>query len=387
MKIIPYGRHNLTKSDIVEVNKVLKSNFLTQGPKVEEFENEVSRFCGSKYAVAVNSATSALHLACLALNLKKDDILWASPVTFVASVNCGLYCGASIDFVDINIENYNICHKKLKTKLKEAQVKNLLPKIVIVTHLAGHSANMYEIKKLSRKYKFKIIEDASHAIGSKYQDNYIGNCKYSEITVFSFHPVKIITSAEGGMAVTNNKELYSKMNNLRSHGITKDKKNFKSKVNDPWFYEQIDLGFNYRMNDIQAALGISQLKRIKNIVKKRNQVADYYRKILKNLPLILPHESEDIYSSYHLFIIRLNKKIIQKSHKKIFKELQNNGIYVGMHYIPIYKQFYFKKMQINEKNFVNTNDYYNSAISIPIFEKLSRSSQDHIAKVLKKVIE
>ena len=387
MKIIPYGRHNLTKIDIAEVNKVLKSDFLTQGPKVPEFENNVSKLCKVKYSIATNSATSALHLACMALDLGKGDFLWASPITFVASVNCGLYCQASIDFVDIDIRTYNICHVKLEKKLDDAKVNNLLPKIVVVTHLAGHSANMLEIKRLSKKFKFKIIEDASHAIGAKYRMLHVGNCKYSDITIFSFHPVKIITSAEGGMALTNNKKIYEKINNLRSHGITKDKSLFKSKIDGPWFYEQINLGFNYRMNDIQAALGISQLKRIKTIVKKRNNIANYYFKKLKKFPITLPFIDQDSYSSFHLFIIRIDNSKLKKTHKKIFEELIKCGLGVGLHYIPIFKQHYFKKFKFKEKNYINAMKYYSTAISLPIYENIRKIDQDHVINTIKKVLK
>ena len=386
MKLIPYGRHNLTKSDILEVNKVLKSDFLTQGPKVPEFEKYVNKLCNSKFSVATNSATSALHLACLALDLKKGDILWASPITFVASVNCGLYCQASIDFVDIDINTYNMCHIELAKKLETAKINKILPKIVVVTHLSGQSANMFEMKKLSKKFKFKIIEDASHAIGAKYRDSYVGNCKFSDITIFSFHPVKIITTAEGGMALTNNKKIFEKLFNLRSHGITKDKLLFKSKIDGPWFYEQINLGFNYRMNDIQAALGTSQLKRIKKSVNKRNSIANYYFKRLKDLPLILPFIDEQNYSSFHLFIIRIDNNQLKKSHKKIFQELIKNGLGVGLHYIPIFKQHYFKKFKFQEKNFLNAMKYYKSAISIPIYENIKKVEQDRVIDILKKVL-
>ena len=303
--MIPYGRQEITQDDIDAVEEVLQSDFLTQGPQVPKFEKVVSDYCGSKYAVAVNSATSALHIACKALGLKKGDWLWTSPITFVASANCGRYCGAQVDFVDIDAKTYNMCAKALEKKLITAEKNGCLPKIVIPVHLSGQSCDMKSIHSLSQKYGFKIIEDASHAVGAKYLNDYVGSCKFSTVTVFSFHPVKIITTAEGGMALTNDSKLAECMSTLRTHGITKDSKNMTKEPDGEWYYQQLDLGFNYRMNDIQAALGISQFKRIDDIVSRRHVLADRYNNHLKGLSLKLPHQNKDSYSSYHLYIIFL----------------------------------------------------------------------------------
>mgnify|MGYP001342311835 CR=1 FL=1 len=326
MDYIPYGRQSISEVDIQAVVEVLRSDFLTQGPVVPSFEKAVAQKVGAQHGVAVNSATSALHVACFALGLGKGDWLWTVPNTFVASANCALYCGATVELIDIDINNYNLSIDHLKKKLAKAKKENKLPKILIAVHLAGQSCNMKEISKLSKKYNFKVIEDASHAIGGKYKNSFIGSCKYSDITIFSFHPVKIITTGEGGMALTGNKQIHKKIQMLISHGITKNKKNFKNKLEGDWYYEQIDLGFNYRMNDIQASLGISQLSRINKNIKRRHEIADIYFRELKNLPIILPQQDSDAYSSFHLFIIRVQIKNVHLSHKQIFKSLRKKGI-------------------------------------------------------------
>ena len=278
--MLPYGKQDIVQTDINAVLDVLKSDFLTQGPKVPLFEKSVSDYCGAKYGIAVNSATSALHIACLALCLEKGDWLWTSPNSFVASANCGLYCKAKVDFIDIDAQTYNISVDKLEKKLIQAKKENKLPKVVIPVHFSGQSCDMRGIYKLSKKYGFKIIEDASHAIGGKYLDQPIGGCQYSDITIFSFHPVKIITTAEGGMATTNNVQLAEKMNLYRSHGITRDKRLMKKSLNESWYYQQIDLGFNYRMTELQAALGISQMKRLDGFIKKRHIAISAYKSLL-----------------------------------------------------------------------------------------------------------
>lgn len=384
--MIPYGRQHITQDDIDSVTEILKSDFLTQGPKVPLFEESLINKVGAKYGVAVNSATSALHIACMSLNLSKGDILWTSSVTFVASANCGVYCGASIDFVDIDLDTYNICMIALEKKLKLAKKENKLPKILVVVHLCGQSTNMDKIFKLSKKYNFKIIEDASHAIGAKYKNNYVGDCKYSDITVFSFHPVKIITTAEGGMAVTNSEEIAHKMQLYRSHGITRDEKFMTESSHGPWFYQQIDLGFNYRMTELQAALGISQIKRLDEYISKRHEIAEMYNQRLSELDIITPKQCIESYSSYHLYVIRLNLKKLKKTHKEIFIDLRSNGIGVNLHYIPLYLHPYYEKMGFDKKLFPNSETYYSEAISIPIFQTLKNEDFQIVCDVLDKVI-
>jgi UDP-4-amino-4,6-dideoxy-N-acetyl-beta-L-altrosamine transaminase len=384
--MIPYGRQHITQDDIDSVTEILKSDFLTQGPKVPLFEEILINKVGAKYGVAVNSATSALHIACMSLNLSKGDILWTSSVTFVASANCGVYCGASIDFVDIDLDTYNICMIALEKKLKQAKKEDKLPKILVVVHLCGQSTNMDKIFKLSKKYNFKVIEDASHAIGAKYKNNYVGDCKYSDITVFSFHPVKIITTAEGGMAVTNSEEIAHKMQLYRSHGITRDEKFMTESSHGPWFYQQIDLGFNYRMTELQAALGISQIKRLDEYISKRHEIAEMYNQMLSQLDIITPKQCIESYSSYHLYVIRLDLKKLKKTHKEIFIDLRSNGVGVNLHYIPLYLHPYYEKMGFDKKLFPNSETYYSEAISIPIFQTLKNEDFQKVCDVLDKVI-
>jgi UDP-4-amino-4,6-dideoxy-N-acetyl-beta-L-altrosamine transaminase len=380
--MIPYGKQDINNEDIKAVIDVLKSDFLTQGPLVPQFEKAVTEYTGSKYGVAVNSATSALHIACMALGIKEGDIVWTSPITFVASANCALYCGASVDFVDIDKKTFNMCPNKLEKKLVQAKKKNLLPKAIIPVHLAGQSCDMKKIKQLSKKFNFKIIEDASHGIGGKYLNKPIGSCIYSDITVFSFHPVKIITTAEGGMAVTNDKNLALEMAKYRSHGIVRGSKEIKN--NDgPWYYEQIDLGFNYRMTDIFAALGISQIKRLDSFVNKRHKIAEEYKKKLQHLDWIsLPEQDKKTHSSFHLFIIRINKEKIKISHKEFFEKLRNSGILVNLHYIPLYRHPYYSKMGFKKKDFPESESYYSEAISIPIFPKMKKKEISEVVKIL-----
>tara|TARA_B100000035_G_scaffold94563_2_gene80081 strand:+ start:205 stop:1383 length:1179 start_codon:yes stop_codon:yes gene_type:complete len=381
--MIPYGRQNITKEDIQAVVDVLKSDFLTQGPLVPQFEQSVAKYTGAKFGVAVNSATSALHIACLALGVKKGDLVWTSPITFVASANCALYCGASVDFVDIDKKTFNMCPKKLEEKLIIAKKNKKLPKVVIPVHIAGQSCNMKKIKDLSKKYKFKIIEDASHAIGGKYLKKPIGSCLYSDITVFSFHPVKIVTTAEGGMAMTNDKKLHLKMSQYRSHGIVRGS-NQANSSDGPWYYEQVDLGFNYRMTDIFAALGISQLKRLDSFVSKRHKIALDYFENLKHLDWIsLPEQNKNNYSSYHLFIIRIKTERIKISHKEIFEKLRNSGILVNLHYIPVYRHPYYSKMGFNKDLYPESESYYSEAISIPIFPSMTKKQQNEVINILK----
>jgi len=348
--MIPYGRQEITEADIAEVEKVLRSDFLTQGPTTPKFEQAVTNYCGVKHAIAVNSATSALHIACLALNLGPGDWLWTSPNTFVASANCGRYCGADIDFVDINPKTYNMCVEALSEKLFKADKLGKLPKIVVPVHFAGQPCDMPAIYDLSKRYGFKIIEDASHAIGASYNKIKVGSCTHSDITVFSFHPVKIITTAEGGMALTNNKDIADKISRLRTHGITKDKKKMEERPkNEIWNYQQIELGFNYRMNDLQAALGLNQMKRLDQYIKRRHKIAEHYDIKLKNLPLITPWQLPYVYSSYHLYPILIKDNLSPKTQRQVYDELIKNNIMVNLHYIPVHRQPYYENLGFKKK--------------------------------------
>ncbi len=383
IKSLPYGRQDIQNEDIKGVIKVLKSDWLTQGPTVEKFEKKVTKFCKSKFSIASNSATSALHISCLALGVGKNDKVWTSSNSFVASANCALYCGAKIDFIDIDPRNYNMCPESLEIKLKKTSKKNL-PKVVIPVHMGGLPCDMIKIYKLSKKYNFRIIEDASHAIGARYGKNQkfiVGNCQHSDITVFSFHPVKIITTGEGGMSLTNNQKLYEKMQLFRSHGITKNKKLMTKKPDGPWYYQQINLGYNYRMNDIEASLGIEQLKRVKSYIRKRNEIAKYYNKKLHCLPINLPKYNNDYKSSYHLYIITI-KKNSKKSRNEIFRYLRKKKILANVHYIPIHTQPFFKKLGFTNGYCPNAENYYYNAISLPIYPKLKKKDQDFVIKCL-----
>lgn len=383
--MIPYGRQDITEDDIYEVEKVLRSDFLTQGPVVPKFEESVAKYCGTSYAVGVNSATSALHIACLALNLSKGDMLWTSPNSFVASANCARYCGANVDFVDIDPKSYNLSVESLKKKLAFAEKKGKLPKILVPVHYAGQSCDMAEIFELSKKYNFKIIEDASHAIGASYKKTKVGSCKYSDLTVFSFHPVKIITTAEGGLVLTNNKELCEKIKRLRSHGTTVEKKKMSERpVNEIWNYQQIELGFNYRINDIQAALGLNQMKRLDEYVERRHHIAKIYDEELKGLPVIIPWQSLETYSSYHLYPIRL---LSNTNQKEIYNTLIENKIGANLHYIPIHLHPYYQGLGFKKNDFPESEKFHREALSIPIHGSLSNRDQKYVIDVLKKVIK
>lgn len=384
--MIPYGRQDITPADVDAVAEILRSDFLTQGPAVPAFEKAVADKVGAQHALAMNSATSALHVACLALGLGPGDRLWTSPVTFVASANCGLYCGATVDFVDIDPETYNLCPAALEQKLVMAEREGTLPKIVIPVHLCGQSCDMEAIYALSQRYGFKIIEDASHAIGGNYKNEPIGKGRYSDITVFSFHPVKIITTGEGGMALTNDAALASRMGLLRSHGITRDAALMTHAPDGPWYYQQIDLGFNYRMTDIQAALGLSQLTRLDTYVAARHEVALKYHQALSELPLQLPHQRGDTYSSYHLYVIRLKLDQIRKTHREIFEALRAGGIGVNLHYIPVYRQPYYAQMGFNRADFPAAEHYYAEAISLPMYATLTEAQQQQVIDTLRRIL-
>ena len=386
--MIPYSRQEISEADIAEVESVLRSNFLTQGPTVPKFEKSVAEYCGALNAVAVNSATSALHIACLALNLGQGDWVWTSPNSFVASANCGRYCGAEIDFVDIDPLTYNLCINELEKKLIQARKDNKLPKILIPVHFAGQSCNMKKIYSLSQEYGFRVIEDASHAIGGSYLNKPIGGCQYSDITVFSFHPVKIITTGEGGIALTNNKEIANRMSRLSAHGITRDQDLMQPRPkNEIWNYQQIEIGFNYRLAEIPAALGISQMRRLDSFVSRRHTLQERYHQMLSDFPLTLPFQSKDCYSALHLYPIQIDLSRLSKTHSMIFNELRENGLGVNLHYIPVYKQPYYQNLGYKESNYPNTENYYNRAISIPLFHSMTDKQQDEVVRVLKKVLK
>ncbi|KZR73709.1 UDP-4-amino-4,6-dideoxy-N-acetyl-beta-L-altrosamine transaminase [Prochlorococcus marinus] len=380
-KYIPYGRHEINNEDIDAVVNVLKSDFLTQGKEVEKFEMAVKKKLSVKEAVATNSATSALHIACLALDLKVGDFLWTSPVTFVASANCALYCGAGIDFVDIELRTGLINCDKLEEKLKAAEGSNNLPKILMVVHLAGASCDMKRIHELSKKYGFGVIEDASHALGGKYKNKYIGNCEYSNICIFSFHPVKIITSGEGGMATTQDRRIAEKMRMLRSHGIYKSRNAKEIQEKGLWHYEQIMLGYNYRMNDIEAALGQSQLKRLDQYVEKRQKVRSFYEENLKGCKYKLTKIPKECKSALHLVVIQLPEEM-QHAYKQIFARLRLKGIGVQLHYIPVHLHPYYKDLGFKSGDYPEAESYAQRSISIPIYPTLKASDLEVTVKIL-----
>ncbi len=382
--MIPYSRQKISSKDISAVNKVLKSDYLTQGKTIATFEKKICSLVGAKFGVANNSATSSLHIACIALGLKPNQYLWTVGNSFVASANCGRYCGANVDFVDINPDTFNIDPDILENKLKKTPKKKL-PKILVVVHFAGEPAKMEKIYKLKKKYNFKVIEDASHALGSKIKKSSIGSCKYSDLTVFSFHPVKPITTAEGGIVTTNSKSLFIKMQMLRNHGITRNYNLLKKKIKAHWYYEQQLLGFNYRMNDIEAALGISQLKLLKKFISERKKIVKLYRKLLRDLPVKFQVLSSKNITSHHLCVLKLNLKVIKKKYEKIFNEFRQRKLGINLHYLPIYSHPYYKKLK-KYKQLKNTEHYYKSAISIPVFPGLTKKQQFGICKTIKKII-
>lgn len=386
--MIPYGRQHITQDDIDAVEAVLRSDFLTQGPAVPRFEQVVASHVGAKHAVAANSATSALHIACLALGLGPGDWLWTSPITFVASANCGLYCGAKVDFVDVDPRTYNLCPIALEAKLVEAQAQGRLPKVVVPVHLCGQPCDMAAIHALSQRFGFKIIEDASHAIGGKYKDAFVGNCAHSDIAVFSFHPVKIVTTAEGGMAVTNDDALAQRMALFRSHGVTRDPALMTHAPDGPWYYQQVELGYNYRMTDLQAALGISQMQRLYDYVATRHQLAARYDAALADMPLTRPWQHPDSYSAYHLYVVRLDVAAGDiHTHARVFEAMRAQNIFVNLHYIPVHTQPYYQRLGFRLGDFPEAEQYYTQAISLPIFPTLSHDDQDKVITALKQALD
>jgi UDP-4-amino-4,6-dideoxy-N-acetyl-beta-L-altrosamine transaminase len=381
--MIPYGRQEITRADIDAVIDVLQSDFLTQGPMVPRFEQAIASHVGASHAVAVNSATAALHLACLALGLGPGDWLWTTPITFVASANCALYCGASVDFVDIDPRTYNMCPQALERKLQQAEQEGRLPKVLVPVHLCGQPCDMAAIRALGERYGFRIIEDASHAIGGKYKGEFIGNGRYSDITVFSFHPVKIVTTGEGGMALTNDRALADSMALLRSHGITRDAAQMSKAPDGPWYYQQIELGYNYRMTEMQAALGVSQATRLDEYVARRHVLARRYDELLAGLPVVTPWQHPDGYSGLHLYAIRLQDG---QGHAAVFDALRAAGIGVNLHYIPVHTQPYYQRMGFKLGDFPESERYYAEAISLPMYPTMTEAQQDEVVAALRKAL-
>jgi len=384
--MIPYGKQDIQQQDIDAVIDVLKSDYLTQGPKVPEFEEALCEYTGARHAVAVNSGTSALHLACLALELGPGDRLWTTPITFVASVNCGVYCGAEVDFVDIDPETCNLSVLALASKLEQAEQQGRLPKIVVAVHFCGEPCDMKAIHSLSVQYGFRVIEDACHAIGGRYKDEVVGSCRYSDVTVFSFHPVKVITTAEGGCAMTNSHSLSERMALLRNHGITRDSDMMTHEPDGPWYYQQVDLGFNYRMTDLQAALGISQLDRLDQYVTRRHEIAAVYDRELADFPLVRPRRDPDSYSALHLYVIRLRLDQISSTRRKVFTMLREEGIGVNIHYIPVHTQPFYREMGFHHGDYIEAERYYAEAISLPLYPTLSSIEQLAVIDSLKKML-
>lgn len=380
--VIPYGRQHIAEEEIRAVVEVLKSDRLTQGPVIEEFERAVAAYCGAEYAVAVSNGTAALHLACLAAGLGPGDLLWTSPNTFVASANCGLYCGARVDFVDINLRTYNIDVTALAEKLETAARREKLPKVVIPVHFAGQSCEMAAIRELADKYGFTIIEDACHALGGRYRGTKVGSCVFSEMTVFSFHPVKIITTGEGGMILTNRKNLYEKLLRLRTHGITRDPALMEGETHGPWYYQQIELGFNYRMTDIQAALGLAQLRKVEKFVERRHYLAERYNEKLNDLPVTIPYQHPETESAWHLYVIRVEAA----RRREIFERLRAEGILVNVHYIPVHTQPYYERVGFKTGDFPEAEAYYREALTLPLYYGLKEEEQDYVIGRLQEII-
>ncbi len=384
--MIPYGRQDITEDDLAAVRDVLTSDFLTQGPRVPAFEAAVSNAVGAKYGVAANSATSALHVACMALGLGQGDWLWTVPNTFVASANVGIYCGAKVDFVDVDERSFNMCPVALEAKLALAEREGRLPKVLIPVHLTGQSADMERIGALARKYKVRVIEDASHAVGASFAGQPVGACVHSDITVFSFHPVKIVTTAEGGVAVTQDADLADRMRRATSHGITRDPDLMTYVSDGPWYYQQIELGYNYRMTELQAALGISQMGRLAQYVERRREHASAYDTALAELPIDLPAQDPRAQSAWHLYVIQLRLKDIKRSHREVFEGLRAEGLGVNLHYIPVHTQPFYRQMGFQDGDFPNAEAYYRRSISIPLFATMTDIQRAEVVRVLGKVL-
>ena len=384
--MIYYGKQSISETDIKAVEEVLRSDFLTQGPAIEQFERTVADYCGAKYAVAVCNATAALHIACLSAGLGTGELLWTSPITFVASANCGRYCGADVDFVDIDEKTYNMSAVALEEKLRCARRDNSLPKAVIPVHLAGQSCDMARIKELSEEYGFTVIEDASHAVGADYLDTKVGSCAFSDMTVFSFHPVKIVTTGEGGMVLTNNHELYEKLLLYRSHGITRNPAKMTHVSDGAWYYQQIVLGCNYRMTDIQAALGTSQMKRLDAFVARRRELAARYDALLQELPLVTPHVMEGANPSWHIYVVRVAFGQIRKTKQQLFEAMKEQGIMLNLHYIPVHRQPYYEKLGFRQGDFLQSEKYYEEAFTLPLYYDLTNDEQERIVDALRSVL-
>ncbi len=384
--MIPYGRQDISEADIQAVVDVLRSDFLTQGPVVPAFERAVSSYCGAHHAVAVNSATSALHIACLALGVGPGDRVWTSPNTFVASANCALYCGAEVDFVDIDPHTWNLSVLGLKKKLTQAKKDGCLPKVLVSVHFAGQPTEQEAICQLAHEYGFRVLEDASHAIGASRNGEPVGSCRWSDITVFSFHPVKIITTGEGGMALTNDDEVAWRMANLRSHGITREKARMLGESRGSWYYEQLVLGFNYRMTDMQAALGLSQFARLEEFIERRNALARRYDQLLACMPLQRPEVQRENRSAFHLYVVRLHSNVIRKTHLEVFEAMRDQGIGVNLHYMPVYLQPYYSGLGFRPGLCPEAERYGREAISLPLFLGLNEASQDCVAASLQRAL-
>jgi UDP-4-amino-4,6-dideoxy-N-acetyl-beta-L-altrosamine transaminase len=374
--MIPYGRQDVSDEDIADVVKTLKSAFLTQGPAVEAFEDAVATYCGARHGVSANSATSALHIACLALGVGKDDLAWTTPNTFVASANCARYCGAEVDFVDIDPLTLNMSADRLAEKLATAKREGRLPKVVIPVHFSGRSADMSAIGALREEYGFSVIEDASHAIGGRYRNTAIGACPHSDITIFSFHPVKIVTSGEGGMALTNDAILAEKMALFRSHGVTREPSLMQEPTDGPWSYQMVDLGLNYRLTDIQATLGLAQMRRLDPFVQRRNALAARYDALLADLPITRPAAVHDGFSAWHLYVIQTENR------RAVYDRLRASGIGVNVHYIPVHLQPYYRDLGFNSGDFPASEAYYDHAITIPLFAAMTDAEQDQVVTCL-----
>lgn len=386
MKAIPYGRQLIDEADIAAVEAVLRSDWLTQGPAIERFERKVADYCGAKHAVAVSSATAALHIGALALDLKPGTTLWTSPNTFVASANCARYCGADVDFVDIDPRTYNLSPARLAEKLEHAAKAGKLPNVIVPVDFAGQSCEMEAIHRLAQQHGIAVMQDASHAIGARYQGRPTGDCRFSDLTVFSFHPVKIITTGEGGLLTTNRTDLYEQLIRLRSHGITRDSQFMTGAPHGPWYYEQIELGFNYRLTDIQAALGASQMDKLDTFVTRRRDLARRYDELLRDLPITLPWQHPDTDSSWHLYVIRLQLNRLQRTHREIFEALRAAGVGVQLHYIPVHLQPYYRQLGFKTGDFTEAEEYYGEAISLPMFAGLKDEDQQRVVETLKCVL-